>query len=62
VDAVAAEHEGARAAGLPATALAHFDDAAPAFVSALKSEDLPTLGRPTIPQWRVMEGCSGGQE
>src|SRR3990167_2093884 len=26
----------------------------PALVSALKREDLPTLGRPTMPHWRLM--------
>src|ERR1700710_1890487 len=27
----------------------------PALVSALNSVDLPTLGKPTIPHWRLME-------
>src|ERR1700742_1432902 len=27
----------------------------PALVNALKSVDLPTLGKPTMPHWRLME-------
>src|SRR6218665_3799311 len=30
----------------------------PARVSALKRVDLPTLGRPTMPHWRLMAGLS----
>src|SRR4051794_40280942 len=30
----------------------------PAFVSALKRVDLPTLGRPTMPHWRLIRGLS----
>src|ERR1019366_1605561 len=33
----------------------------PAFVSALKRVDLPTLGRPTMPHFRLMEGFRSGE-
>src|ERR1019366_8235624 len=33
----------------------------PAFVSALKRVDLPTLGRPTMPHFSLMEGFRSGE-